>query len=100
MRRGETASGHLLATAAEPCHFDILPTRAKLNQLTEAAIKQLGLRTLRKIDRNNRWKMAGPFAFHEVLVVARRNNMPALHVCFIDPILIEQHLVFAPAAKT
>ena len=44
--------------------------------------------------------MSGPFASHEVLVVASSDNVTAQDIGLINPILVEQDLIFAPATKT
>ena len=44
--------------------------------------------------------MTGPFASHEVLVVAGSDNVTAQNIGLINPIFVEQDLIFAPATKT
>src|SRR5438445_1190824 len=100
MRRREAAAGDFLAAASDPCDFDILAACGKLDQLAEAAVKPLGLRTIGEVHRNDRGEMARPFALHKILIVARGDDVPAEDISFIDPIFVEQDLVFAATAET
>lgn len=56
-------------------------------------------RRVGEVDGNDGREMAGPFAFHEILVVAGRDDVAAAEVSFVDPIFIQQDVVFAGAAK-
>jgi len=44
--------------------------------------------------------MPRPLAFHEILIVAGRDDVAPLEVGFVNPILVLQDVVFAATAKT
>src|SRR6266704_2711514 len=99
MRRGETAARHFLVASSDPGHPDVLAAGGEFHELTEAAEKNFGLGATGKIDGDDTGKMAGPFAFEEIFVVAGGDDMAAESVGFIYPIFVKQHLVFASAAE-
>src|SRR5438105_626178 len=94
MRGGETAAGHFLYSPVQPGHFDVLPARAKLDEITRTIIERLPIIDTGKVHSNNAGKVPRPFAFHEIDIVASGNNMPAPDVGFIDPIFVLQNMVF------
>src|SRR5262245_23337892 len=92
---GEAAAGHFFASATEPGHIEILAAGGELDKVAQPTKEEFRLIALSKIHSNNRWEMPGPFTLHEVLVIAGRNDVAALDVSLVDPILVEQHLVLA-----
>src|SRR5262245_36016872 len=99
MRRGKAAAGDFLPPSLKPCHVDILAARCEFYQLSKPAKKDLRLGTSRRLHCDDRGKMTGPFAFQKIFVIARGDNMAAKRVSFVDPVFIQQYLVFAPATE-
>src|SRR5690348_5643372 len=99
MRRGKTAAGYFLSSAAGPCDFNVLAARGKFDKLAEPAIKILGIGAMGEADCGDTGKMTGPFPFQKVFIIAGCDDMAAEIVGFINPIFVEQHLVVSSTAE-
>lgn len=97
---GEAAAGDFLAAAAAPGDVEVVTASGKFDELARAIEKRLGIGRASEVDSDHRRKVSRPFAFEEVVVVARGDDVAAHEVGFIDPVLVLQDLVFAAATET
>src|SRR6186713_3068751 len=100
MRRGKTAAGDLFVRATQPSHSDVLAAGFKFHQMAVATANQLRRFSAREVHGDDRGEMPGPLAAGEIQIVARGHNVPPSNVGFVNPVLVEQYVVLAPAAET
>src|SRR5262245_48920951 len=97
---GETAPRNLFSAAADPRNFEVLAGCGKFNKLSETA-KELSRRSREsEVHGNDGRKVSRPLPFMVILTIAGGDDMPTEDVGFINPILVQQHLIFAAAAET
>src|SRR5262249_17583211 len=99
VRGGEAAARYFFSATAKPGDFEVLAAGGEFNHLAKPAEEGFRLIGAGKVDRNDGGEMAGPFTPEEILVVAGSDNMPAQEIGFVNPIFIEENLVFAAAAE-
>ena len=99
MRCGEAAASDFLYRTGQPCDDDVLAGGDKFDEVAGAVEQRTGRETSGKINRHDAREMAGPFAFHEILIVARRHNVASAKISFIDPIFVMQDVIFAATTK-
>src|SRR5947208_17160256 len=99
VRRGEAAASDFLYRTGRPCDDDVLAGGDKFDEVAGAVEQRTGRETSGKINRHDGWEMAGPFAFHEILIVASGDNMASAKVGFVNPIFVEQDMIFAATAE-
>src|SRR5262245_5701878 len=99
MRCGKAAAGDVLLRAARPRDGDVLSASFKLNEISRAAANRFRIVGPGKVYRDDSGKMSGPFALRKILVVARRDDVPAAQIGFVNPVFVKQNVVLAPATE-
>lgn len=102
VRRGETAARDFLYCTRKPRNHNVLPGRNKFDEVAWTIKKRRSISARRapaKVHRNNSRKMSRPLAFHEILVIAGRDDVASAQIRFIDPIFVMQHMIFATTTK-
>ena len=100
--RGEAAASDFLYRARKPCDHDVLPGCDEFDEVAGAVEKARAISargTPCKVYGDDGREMAGPFAFHEILIVAGGDDMASSKVGFVDPIFVVQHVIFAAATE-
>src|SRR6266481_4585550 len=99
---GEAAPSNLLYRASQPCNDYVLAGCDEFDEIARPIEKRLTISTRGgpcKVHRNHAREMSRPLALHEVLIIARGDDMASAQVGFVDPIFVVQDVIFAATTK-
>ena len=99
MRGCEAAASDLATAVIAPAHIKVHAISHEFDQRPGPVKQSLGRLASNKIYRDDAWEMGRPFSFGTINVIARGDNVTSGQISGINPILVEEDVVFAAAPE-